>query len=616
MQHSVNKLRILIILIIISVSFLYNLLHLYKMQVVDQNEYQKKATAVSSRTTQIRAPRGEIYDRNYDVPYVTNTESFSILVNPASVGKGNYETVIDKLSLLLRVEKSRIEQKLPDSIRSSHKNIELLRSVPYEKIVKLAEHIDELPGVFWESIPIRNYLFEGSISHILGYVGKVSQSELQVLYNEGYKAGDDIGKNGVEKQYDKILKGVKGLKYKTVDVQGRKLDKKNIKKDIKPKAGKNIRLTIDRNIQLLAEKSLGQRKGSVIVLKPHTGEILAMVSYPWYEPKEFYIPGKNAFGNILMDENKPLLNRAIQSYAPASTFKVIMSASILEENSVDDDFHVECKGRVFYGDRHFGCWNRAGHGKMNLEQALENSCNIYYYTVGRDYLGIEKINTYAREFGFGHKSGIDLPNEATGQMPTPEWAKRRYDVNWVHGDTMNVSIGQGHTLATPIQVANELAFVLNKGIVYKPHVVKEIIDPVNKQVLEEIPREIILQSSYSDETFIKLKKHMRGVVTEGTAKNVISTKAVEIAAKTGTGQVGYKTKFHDWFISYGPYDAPVEEQIVVVVMIEASNEVEKWRPWAPKATNLIYHGIFAKETYEETVNTLKPYYLREVWVEE
>lgn len=612
MQHSVNKLRILIVLIIISSSFLYNLSRLYKMQVIDQNEYQKKATAVSSRSTPIRAPRGEIYDRNYDVPYVTNTESFSVLVNPASVGSDNYDSVIEKLSLYLETEKSRIEKKLPYSIRKSHKNIEISRSVSYKKIVSLAEHIDELPGVSWESIPIRNYIFEGSINHILGYVGKLSQSELQVLYNEGYTAGDDIGKNGVEKQYDKILKGVKGLKYKTVDVQGRKLDKENIKKDIDPKAGKNIRLTIDRNIQELAEKSLGKRKGSVIVLKPHSGEVLAMVSYPWYEPKEFYIPEKNAFGSILMDEDKPLLNRAIQAYAPASTFKVIMSTAILEESSVTDDYHVECRGRVFYGDRYFGCWNRAGHGKMNLEGALENSCNIYYYTVGRDFLGIEKINTYAREFGFGQKSGIDLPNEASGQVPTPEWVKRRYDVYWVHGDTMNVSIGQGHTLATPLQIANELAFVLNKGVVYKPHVVKEIIDPASKQVLEEIPREVILQSSYEEETFEKVKKYMRGVVTDGTAKNVISTPAVEVAAKTGTGQVGYKEKFHDWFISYGPYDAPVEEQVIVVVMIEASNDIEKWRPWAPKATNLIYHGIFAKQTFEETVQTLRPYYLREL----
>lgn len=612
MHHSVNKLRIYLVLFIVVISFSYNLFHLYKMQVIDQKLYQKKAAAVSSRSTPIRAPRGEIYDRHYDIPYVDNTESFSVVVNPASVDGDSYQDLIKKLAFYLKIEESVIEKKLPYSIRRSYTNVEIGSSVTYDKIVSIAENIEELPGVSWESIPIRNYPFDGSISHILGYIGKISQSEFQVKYNEGYTANDDIGKNGVEKQYDIALKGKSGLRYKTVDVKGRKLDKENLKDDIEPVAGRNLKLTIDRKIQKLSEKALGNRKGSVIVLKPHTGEILAMVSYPWYEPSEFDNPEINAFGKILLDENKPLLNRAIQGYAPASTFKVIMSAAILEEAAVPEDFTVECKGRIFYGDRYFSCWNRAGHGVLDLQGALENSCNIYFFTVGRDYLGIDKINTYAREFGFGQVSGIDLPNEAAGQFPTPEWVKKRYDVLWTGGDTMNVSIGQGRTLATPLQVANELAFVLNSGVIYKPHVVKEIIDPVTG-ASETIPREIILQSSYSDETFTKVKSYMRGVITDGTAKNALSTKAVEIAAKTGTSQVGYKDKFHDWFVSYGPYDAPVEEQIVMVVMIEASNDLDKWRPWAPKASNLIYQGIFADQTFEEVVQTLRPYYLRELF---
>lgn len=613
MKHSINKIRVAIIALVIIAAFVFNLVHLYKMQVVDKSLYQKKATAVSSRSTPIRAPRGEIYDRNYDIPYVDNTESFTVLVNPASVGKNNYNFIISKLASILRISESFIESKLPKSIRNSYTNVEIMNSVSYDQIITIAEHIDELPGVLWESVPIRNYLFSGSISHILGYVGKISQSELQLLFNDGYVSGDNIGKNGVEKQYDKVLKGEKGIKFKTVDVQGRKLEKKNIKKDINPKAGKSIVLTIDRNIQELAEKSLGKRKGSMIVLKPHTGEILAMVSYPWYEPADFYIPGKNAFGRILLNEDKPLLNRAIQAYAPASTFKVIMSAAILQEEAVPYDHSVECNGRIFYGDRYFGCWNRAGHGTLDLGGALENSCNIYYYTVGRDYLGIDKINSYARDFGFGQRTGIDLPNEARGQVPTPEWVKRNYDVFWTHGDTMNVSIGQGRTLATPLQVANELAFVLNEGVIYKPHVVKEIRDPVTKNIIEETPREVLLKSSYKDEVFEEVKSYMRRVVTDGTAKNIFKYNIVEIAAKTGTAQVGHKEKFHDWFISYGPWDETPENQVIVVTMIEASNEVERWRPWAPKATSLVYEGIFANQSYEEVVNSLKPYYLREEW---
>lgn len=612
MKNSVSKLRLYIVVAVIASIFIFNLIHLYRMQVVNQNLYQKKATAVSSRSNIIVAPRGEIYDRNYDIPYVDNRESFSVVVNPAFVGKDNYESLIIKLSQFLEVEESYIEQKLPYSVRNSFNNVEIMSAVSYDKIVKIAENIEFLPGVTWETIPTRNYLFDGSISHILGYVGNISQSEFQVLYNEGYTLNDNIGKNGVEKQYDIILKGKNGLKYKTVDVQGRKLDKENLEKDVPPVAGKNLMLTIDRNIQTLAEKALGNRKGSVTVLKPSTGEILAMVSYPWYEPNEFYDNSKNAFGEILLDDNKPLLNRALQGYAPASTFKIIMSTAALEEQ-VPTDLTVDCTGRVFYGDRYFGCWNPAGHGVVDLQAALENSCNIFYYTLGRDYLGIDKINTYARAFGFGEKTGIDLPNEASGQVPTPEWVKKKYDTWWTNGDTMNVSIGQGQTLATPIQIANELAFILNEGVVYKPHVVKEIIDPLTGKTLETISREVLLKSTYKPETFVEIKKYMRGVITDGTAKNAISTRAVEIAAKTGTGEVGLKDRFHDWFVSYGPYDAAPEDQVVMVVMIEASNELDRWRPWAPKASDLIYQGIFANQNFDEVLKTLRPYYLRELW---
>lgn len=613
MNHSVNKLRVIIIAIVIVIAFITNIFHLYKMQVVDQNLYQKKAHAVSSRSTSIKAPRGEIYDSNFDIPYVDNTESFTVLVNPATVGKDNYNIIISKLAQILDLSENFVEKKLPLSIRSSFNNVKILDSVSYSQIVEIAEHIDELPGVVWESVPIRKYNFTGSISHILGYVGEISPSELQLLFNEGYSTGDNIGKNGVEKQYDRVLKGEKGVKFKTVDVQGRKLEKKNIKKDINPKSGKTLVLTIDRKVQTLAEKSLGNRKGSIIVLRPHNGEIVAMVSYPWYEPSEFNDPTKNAFGRILLDEDKPLLNRAIQGYAPASTFKVVMSAAILQEEAVPLDHSVECNGRIFYGDRYFGCWNRAGHGEVDLGGALENSCNIFYYTVGRDYLGIDKINSYARDFGFGQKTGIDLPNETSGQIPTPEWTKRKYDIFWTGGDTMNVSIGQGKTLATPLQIANEVAYILNKGVIYKPHVVKEIRDPVNKSLIQAIPKEVLHKHTYDNEVFDYIKTYMRRVVTDGTAKNTFNHNIVEIAGKTGTAQVGLKEKFHDWFISYGPYDAEPEDQYIVVTMIEASNEIDRWRPWAPKATSLVYEGIFADQNYEEVVNKLKPYYLREVW---
>lgn len=609
MQHSVNKLRVVLTGVLIFSTFFSYLYYLYNMQVIDGQVYQQKATDVSSRSYVIKAPRGEIYDINYDVPFVSNKESFSLSLIPAELPNDRMDEVMDKLGEILGENGQSLKNRIHPSRYNSFNKIELMKAVTYEDIVYIAEHIDELPGVYWDSNPIRYYNFSGSISHILGYVGDITQKEIQVLYNQGYKTGDELGKRGIEKQYDMILRGEEGRTYKTVDVKGRKIDRKNIQNDQPPVPGRNLRLTIDRNIQFLAEKALGERKGSVVVLEPSTGEIRAMVSYPWYDPSEFTKPGVNAFGKLIMDEDFPLLNRAVQSsYPPASSFKIIMSAAVLEEEAYPEEQTVLCNGRVYYGDRFFSCWKKTGHGLVDLEDALEGSCNVYYYNVGRDYLGIQKIASYAREFGLGMNTGIDLPGEVAGQVPTPELHKNKYDSNWTKGDTMNVSIGQGTLLTTPLQIADSIAFVLNDGVIYRPHVLKEIINPVTNNVEEVKEREVLTKSSnIAPEHFEKVKSYMRGVVTEGTAMYTITTKATDVAAKTGTAEVGLKENFHSWFAAFAPYDAPVEEQLVVVVMVEASND---WDWWAPRASNIIFQGIFADQTYDEALDSLGWGYLR------
>ncbi|MBL8966090.1 MAG: penicillin-binding protein 2, partial [Spirochaetaceae bacterium] len=359
----------------------------------------------------------------------------------------------------------------------------------------------------------------------------------------------------------------------------------------------------------VAEKALGQRMGSVVVLKPSTGEILALVSYPWFNPNLFTGLGAgNAYAKLLADPNTPLLNRAIQSsYPPASTFKTVLTAGIVEEKAFPLDKKILCQGEVTYGDRVFRCHiRRPGHGWLDLEGALAQSCDIYYWQVGRDNLGVERIVTYAKEFGFGRMTGIDLPGEIEGFVPTPQWKERRFHEKWLGGDTMNLSIGQGYLLATPLQVADMMAMVVNEGVIYRPHLLKELREPVSGAITRSVEREELLRSRISKETFQVLKKDLRTTVTSGTVRFPMSTKAVNVAGKTGTAEVGLKDRWHSWFVSYGPSDGPPEDAIVVVVMVEASNA---WEWWAPYASNIIYQSAFAGQSYDEAVDALGLRYL-------
>jgi len=284
-----------------------------------------------------------------------------------------------------------------------------------------------------------------------------------------------------------------------------------------------------------------------------------------------------------------------------------MTTAVLEEETFPPDQKIICEGKILYGGRIFNCWKKTGHGPLNLYEALAQSCDIYFFTVGRDYLGIDVIADYAKRFGFGQISGIDLPGETSGLVPTPQWKESVYNAGWRGGDTMNTSVGQGYLTVTPIQIANMISMVVNEGTIYKPHLVKEIRDPISGKIIEQFVPVPVFTSSIRKDTFQKVKEAMRKVIVEGTAKVVITTDAVEVAGKTGTGEVGLTDRWHSWFAAYAPYksDNP-EDQVVVVVMVEATNE---WEWWAPKAANIILHGIFSNQTYEEAVEDLNLWYL-------
>lgn len=581
-------------------------LKLFSMQIVSGDLYRSRAENIARRTTEIPAQRGEIFDRNFSLPMVLNTDSFAVNIIPAEIPRGMHATVFARAAEMLGIPKQSVDRKVPPSYYHLYQPIEIASAVSYETIASIAERSDELPGVSWQSKPVRNYVDTGSLSHIIGYVGDITKDELKVLFNQGYAAGNVIGKTGIERQYDSLLRGKDGRDVRVVDVRGKRIGAVSSSIAEPPIMGKNLVLTIDRTIQTLAEKALGERMGAIVVLKPTTGEVLAMVSYPWYDPNIFNRTGGG--GTLLQasldDPRKPFLNRAIQSqYPPASTFKIVMSAGILAEKAFPSDKTVECTGEHLYGDRIFRCHiKKPGHGHLDLRGALAQSCNIYYGIVGRDNLGVERIVSYSKAFGFGTATGIDLPGELAGFVPTPQWKDRRFHEKWLGGDTMNMAIGQGYALVTPLQMANMVAMVVNEGTIYAPHVLKEIRDPVSGAVIKSVRPTVLIESDMPPEIYPELKSNMRAVVTEGTVRFPLNIKSVEIAGKTGTAEVGLQDRWHSWFAAYAPYETTdPSERIVVSVIVEASNP---WEWWAPYASAILFQGIYAKQTYEEAVKTL------------
>ena len=600
--------KVIILLLILIILFIVYSYKLFSMQIIQGEHYKTQSQKISSQVTIIPAQRGEIFDRNADLPMVINTDSFAVEVIPGEIPPQKYDTVIQKLANYLGIPKSQIDKKIPKNIRRSYSSVQVKSNVPFTVISNIAENLNDLPGVSWVSKPIRNYLHTESLSHIVGYVGDINQDEITALYNQGYTKNSIVGKTGIEKQYDSLLQGTPGREMSTVDVHGRVISETPVVEP--PKMGKNLVLTIDSTIQKLVEETLGNRVGASVVLKPATGEVLAMVSYPFYDSNIFSSDdAASEYSKLLNDNTKPLINRAVQlSYPPASTFKIIMSAAMLQENAFPASKTIECKGKMLYGGRVFHCHiHEPGHGWLDMKNAMAQSCDVYYWTIGRDYLGIEKIASYSREFGLGKSAQIDLPSQVSGLVPTAEWKQKKYHEKWVAGDTMSCSIGQGFMEATPLQLANMIAMVSNEGIIYKPHILKEVRDPVTNEIIEEIKPTVLTESTIDKEVWKQIQEALRYTVTDGTPQYPMHNKLVQIACKTGTAEVdGYKDSWHSWLVAYAPYDAPPEDRICVATIVEACN---KWEWWAPYATNIIIQGIFANQTYEEAIKELGFTYL-------
>jgi len=599
-----KKPRILAVAILIALAIGLYLTQIFSLQVLDQSRYQNRATLFSQRSIQVPAPRGEIYDRTQNAPLASSRSSYLVRFVPGEAPRDQIPSLLSRLALVLNLDPAVFAKLIPPTTFTQFAPIDVATGVDYERLRSLAERSSEFPGVHWEQVSVRDYRDVGSLGAVLGYVGNITQDELQVLYNSGYSARSVVGKTGLEKQYDFLLRGKDGTRYQTVDAVGRQQSPDA--REEPPVPGKSLVLTLDRTYQTLAEKALGDRIGSVVILQPATGEILAMVSSPSFDPNAFLGPeASTTFQTLMLDPRFPFLNRAIQSlYPPASTFKIIMSAAVLGDGVVDPMKQVFSGPEYVLGDRSFKEHDPHGLGWVNMARALALSANIYFYTVGVESLGIERISRYAKEFGLGKATGIDLPGEVAGMVPSPEWKEAALHSPWVGGDTANTSIGQGYLQVTPLQMADAIAMVSNGGRVYRPHFLKKVIDPVTQTADETVP-ELLFQSNLPESIYKPLQDALRGVITNGTAAAVVTTTAVAIAGKTGTGEDGAKgSANHSWFVSYAPYDEPdPAKRIVVVVQVERTNN---WEWWAPKAANLIYQGIFAHQSYEDALKAMGP----------
>ena len=545
---------ILVILILIG--------RMFYLQIVKGSTYRRQAEGNRTRYTRILAPRGIIYDCNGEE--LANNKP-GVMVSLVRRTDGYREETLERLSQLLNLPLEDIKETIRLSGGSSEP-IRLVRNASPEVVDKVEENLRYLPGVMLEVQPVRNYPNKGLAVHALGYVGEISDYEIsQGVYSE-LKAGDIIGKFGLENYYDSYLRGEDGSYREEVDVAGRVVQ---IMDKVDPKPGQGLVLTLDAKLQRIAEeavdrqlKAIGARGCAVVALDPNNGEVKALVSRPGFDPNWFVngISEKN-WKYLNTDPFHPMTDKVIAGeYPPGSTFKIVTGSAALEEKKVTPDELIYDSGRHWLIDMR----NAGGEalGYINFKRALAASDNVYFYEMG-NRVGIDLLDKYAREFGFGQTTGIDLHGEAQGLIATPEYKKKVFDDEWYLGDTFNTAIGQGFTLATPIQVAEMLSAVATDGKRYKPHLVSKILND-DGSVAKTFEPEEEGKLPISESTLKLIQDGLEAVTEEGGTAAFLKNLPVPVAGKTGTAENPHGLE-HGWFIAYAPAKKP---QLVVVCIVE------------------------------------------------
>jgi len=563
------------------------LIRLFSLQIVKRGELYKLSEANRIQLFFDPAPRGIIYDRNGKI-IVENTGSFSVLFSPTNLTRGQTEEILKKLSEILNLNYYSMSTKVRSSIRQPLNSILLAENIPRPQVFCLAEEKVNLPGVNIEVEPRRHYLHRNLASHLLGHLGEIGPKEIEALSGAGYKLGDIIGKSGVEKIYDNSLRGMSGGRQIEIDANGRQL---RIINSVLPEEGDSLILTLDERIQRLCEDALEGKSGAICAINPASGEVLALVSKPDFDPNLFterLSPSRTQ--QLFTDSGLPMFNRAIQSqYAPGSLFKIVTAIAALEEGVISPDETMDCRGSLRIGNRDFKCWKERGHGRLNIVQAIAQSCDIFFYQLGLR-VGGDELAKYARMLGLEKKLDISLPSEARGLVPDSTWKKIHFGEGWYPGDTANMSIGQGYLEVTPLQMASLISLIANGSVIYKPFIVKKIINGQG-EIIETFQPKVIGKPRISSETLSVIRKGLREAVISGTSQ-VVKFKGLTVAGKTGTAQNPHGED-HAWFICYAPEEAP---RIALAVMVEHGGHGASAA--APLARQIL-NGVFALEGEKE-----------------
>ncbi|PIY93194.1 MAG: penicillin-binding protein 2 [Candidatus Magasanikbacteria bacterium CG_4_10_14_0_8_um_filter_32_14] len=580
------------------------------LQILLGDNYRVRAENNRQKIIPVPSERGFIFDRN-NVQLTQNVPNFSLSVIPKNLPKNQEDLnkIIEKLISITDQDKKEISDIIEKYKDYQQDSIIITEDIPYESALKTQIANTDLPGISIQLGSKRLYILDptekginttstndtsnnadflhpednqkyinNSLSHILGYVGKLSPQELDTYYKKGYFPSDSIGKTGIEKNYEIYLRGTYGEKKIEVNAQGK--EQQNLAEK-EPIAGSNLILTIDANIQNKLEELVNQKlqeinkdRASAIVLDPRSGEILALVSYPGFDNNDF--SGgitKDNYNKYLNDSDEPLFNRAISGNFPSgSVIKPVMALAALQEKIINPNTSFLSTGGLRVAEWFFPDWQVGGHGMTNVQKSLALSVNTFYYYIGGGYgnfvgLGVDKINEYLKYFGFGKMLGIDLPAESSGFLPTPQWKQRVKKEPWYIGDTYNYSIGQGDFLTTPLQIASMTATIANGGTLYVPHTLKQIVNLETGRVTD-IKSEVLNQNFIDPANINTVRLGMKDCVSYGSCHR-LSTLPFTSAGKTGTAQWSKTKDTHAWFTSFAPFENP---EIVVTILIEEGGE--------------------------------------------
>jgi len=568
-DEKVSSSRLTAVQYIILVIFLVLAYGLWRLQVVQSEFYAALAEKNKTREVPILAPRGKILDREGRT-IVDNYPSFTALLLRDSTRDLSGDA--DLISQGLHLDPREVRERLRKFAGTAqYQPIYLKEDITPDELAFIESHRNELPELDTIMAHRRLYPRNGFMAHLVGYVGEVSEQMLNQARWELYNPGDVVGKSGVELQYNQVLMGKNGSRQVLVNSKGKEVGELDQKPAI---PGHNLKLTLDIDLQIAAEEAMGDKNGAMIAMDPRTGEILAMVSRPTFDPNDFAVRiSRGEWNKLVTDPDKPLLNKAIQAQlAPGSTFKILMSVAGWQEG-IAQTLNVHCNGGATFYGRRFGCWVKTGHGAVDLTRAIYQSCDVFFYTLA-EKLGIDRISKYATAMGLGQKTGIDLPEEASGVMPSEEWKIRNFKQKWYAGETISVGIGQGAVATTPVQLMRAISAISMDGRMVVPHVAS----PTG------LPPEYLETHHYTDVTNISINPDGFNLITDAMARVLLPegtapsahVPGVDIAGKTGSAQIvslavralhqnNEALNQNGWFVGFTPRRNP---DIIVAVLFE------------------------------------------------